>query len=154
MTHHIQAACLSLYNTVYCDTISPAYQAFSCHDTMVVSRYTHQPSCLRLSRYTCCIVTHSQTKLPLVTIQFVVSRHGPPACLVSAPVMIQSLYRDTPHPGCPYCDTTVAPAMIKSLYRDTAFPPGQASLPASVSRYKWLYCDPVPKLKIGSSPAI
>ena len=78
-----------------------------------------------LSRYTGCIVTHSQTKLPPVMIQFVVSRHGPPACLVSAPVTIQLLYRDTPHPGCPYCDTIAAPTTIQSLYRDTALPPGQ-----------------------------
>ena len=90
---------------LYRDTLT-SHQAFACHDT------------------TCCIVTHSQAKLPPVTIQFVVSRHGPLACLVFAPVTIQSLHRDTPHPGCPYCDTTTAPAKIQSLYCDRAFPPG------------------------------
>ena len=83
------------------------------------------------------------------------SDHDTIHCIATRSPILPSLRscHDTPHPGCPYYDTIAAPATIQSLYCDTAFLLGQASLPASVSQYKWLYHDPMPMLKMGSSPA-
>ena len=87
----------SRHDTLPCIAIQiPQRPAFPCHDTMVVSRHTHQPSSTRLSRYTNCIVTLSQASqafghdtISCITTQF------PPTCLTFAPVTIQQLYRDT-----------------------------------------------------------
>ena len=108
-------------------TFTPCLQASACHDTTecIMTRSPSSPTAL------CCNTippAHFTRPDCYVTIQF-------------------PLYHD------PILQPLHAPATIQSLYHDVAFPPGQANLLASVSRYNWLYRDPVPMPKIGSSPA-
>ena len=83
----LASAPLSRYTQLYRDTPVTRFPLVTIQ-FCIVPQVPQRPDHALLSRYNDCIVTHSPAQLPPVTIQFIVSRLGPPACLVSALVTI------------------------------------------------------------------